>query len=410
MKKLSYLILAIALVLVSCEKPTKSEPSSNALVSAFKLTSKQSPRLKDVVFTVDQRVDTGRIYVPDSIPFGCRLDSVLPMVSFASIPQSAYVITPDTMIGLTGSDTLNLSKQPIYLKVTAADGKTVKIYHIDLFVHSIEPRQYVWEQLSDALCDAMPMEQKSFLEASGDLLMLSTDGFNVKGFRSVDGSNWTECSISGLPADCSVSDIVYDKDGAMYYYAVGNTLYSSEDGIMWSSNSTEVDFIKLLIVYDGKPWAIVDEGDDHYQLAYLDGSVWQVENQLFNEKELPMDFPISHYAVVSYTNEAGQAHALIAGGYDREGRMQNGLWNIECLTRYDESGTAQRSYRIANLGQHQAANSQSFAGSSIVYYDNRLLCFGGMNSKQEITSFSSNLSMRKVGYIRQRVKTLKRGC
>ena len=128
-KNLIYMLLLLPIVLVSClddKNETEVKEYNEALVTAMTFSKNDSfPGLAEAKFTIITSTDTGRIYNPDSLRFGTRIDSVIPSLSFNHTP--AYTVfytgadsTADTII-YTGADTINFSVQPVQLFVMASD-------------------------------------------------------------------------------------------------------------------------------------------------------------------------------------------------------------------------------------------------------------------------------------------------
>ena len=120
MKRVLYIFGLISLIwLAGCEKKdTKKETSSIAELSAFSFASNDSmPGLATAVFTIEERLDTGLVWNKDSILYGTRLDTVVPRFTFTATPGAAFLTMPDTVVTLTGYDTLNFSQGPIYLTI-----------------------------------------------------------------------------------------------------------------------------------------------------------------------------------------------------------------------------------------------------------------------------------------------------
>jgi hypothetical protein len=109
------------------------------------------PGLAAAVFTVEERLDTGLVWNKDSILYGTSLERVVPRFTFQVAVGTATLSLPDTTLVLTGYDTLNFAKQPIYLTLKSSDGTTTKVYEIRPSVHQADPDLFVWEQLTDGI-------------------------------------------------------------------------------------------------------------------------------------------------------------------------------------------------------------------------------------------------------------------
>ena len=195
-KNLIYMLLLLPIVLVSClddKNETEVKEYNEALVTAMTFSKNDSfPGLAEAKFTIITSTDTGRIYNPDSLRFGTRIDSVIPSLSFNHTP--AYTVfytgadsTADTII-YTGADTINFSVQPVQLFVMASDKETGKYYEIYVNVHTVDPDLYQWECLNEEVFRADGAETKAMM--LGDkLLLFAGNGFQTQLYTSANGAS-----------------------------------------------------------------------------------------------------------------------------------------------------------------------------------------------------------------------------
>ena len=82
------ILLFLSTVLVGCiPDDNNSVVSSDARVSTFTFVKDTlNPGLTDVVYKIEHRSDTGLITCRDSLRFGTRLDSVIPLVTYMATP------------------------------------------------------------------------------------------------------------------------------------------------------------------------------------------------------------------------------------------------------------------------------------------------------------------------------------
>ena len=153
MKRFLYIFAcALTVILTGCEGGSSYYNSTAyiARLSAFQFAKNDSmPGLQAAVFTIEELIDTGLVWNQDSILYGTRLDSVVPRLTFAATPSAAWITTPDTVCNLTGYDTLNFTKTPIYLTIVSSDKTNTKTYEIRATVHQQDPDLYTWTTLTD---------------------------------------------------------------------------------------------------------------------------------------------------------------------------------------------------------------------------------------------------------------------
>ena len=372
MRKFFYILIGICLVLFTgCESTTStSVPSSVAQLSSFSFAKNDSmPGLAAAVFTVEERLDTGLVYNKDSILFGTRLDSVVPKFTFAATPGAAWLTFPDTLVRLTGYDTLNFNKRPIYLTVRSQDNSTLKTYEIRATVHQVDPDLYSWVQLTDGIYPLDDSEQK-VVELGTDFVMIASNGFELNVFASDDGADWLDMGTPfGLPAGTKVRQII--SDGTTLYFAQGTTIYTSLDAVNWTANNVGLPVVTMLMYWNDLVWVLTGT-EDNYELAYF------VDDVLTLSGLQPADeFPVSDFGTVSFQSASERERAMIIGGFAENGRSLNTRWNIEYSPHIHEHN----GYRMEEFTIDRP-NFTSLTGISVISYDDRLLLFGGVDDKQ----------------------------
>ena len=370
MKRILYILIGLCgLILSSCDdnSGTTTTTSSVAKLSAFYFASNDSmPGLAKAVFTIDERLDTGLVWNKDSMLYGTRLDTVVPKFSFAVTPGAAYLKLPDTTVQLTGYDTLNFTKLPIYLTIRSSDGTTTKVYEIRPTIHQVDPDLYTWTQLTDAIYPEDDSEQR-VLELGDDFVMMKSNGWEIEAFRSPDGEHWTALGEAlGLPYGTRVRQMI--SDGTTLYFGQDNALYTSTDGVIWSSQPVTYPILTMLLYWNDEIWALVD--NNGYQLA-----TW-TNNQLDTTELRPDDgnFPISDFATVAFQSASTRERAMIIGGFAMNGRSLNSRWNLE----YSKHTPENNGYRLEEFSIDRPEFT-TLTGVSVIAYNNQLLLFGGVD-------------------------------
>lgn len=379
MRYFSSILLVVSIFLVSCmPKNNTVETSSEARVNSFSFyTDTLNPGLKEAIYKIEHHSDTGLIYNQDSLRFGTRLDSVVPYVTYKKTPGSATFVLPDTTIVSTGTDTINLSQDPIYLHVIASDMENERWYRIKLNVHKVDPELYVWKKLTDNIFPKQNCETKAFW-IGNKLVLYVNNGLSTNVYYSDNGSNWQVLSnhVSELPTPCHVRDIVQHND--TLFYINKNTLYRSNDLIHWDAtdySAASFELVNMLLSYDGYVWCIVQDkasgalmlakllADTATPLQYIEG---------LERGKLPANFPISDFAALEFASSSERPRAMIVGGRSINGEVVNSRWNIE----YSAIDAA---YRLKDFSITQPS-FQSLTGASIIQYDDQLLMFGGIDN------------------------------
>ena len=369
MKQFGYIFLGCLLLLGlhSCEKKSSTATKSSvAQLTAFSFAKNDSmPGLAKAVFTVEERLDTGLVWNKDSILYGTRLDSVVPRFVFAATPGAAFLKTADTTCALTGYDTLDFTKTPIYLTIRSQDGTKTKTYEIRPTVHQVDPDLYEWEQLCESIYPTDDSEQRVLL-LNGEFVMIKNNGFELHVYASADGVDWTDKGEpTGLPAGTKVRQII--SDNTKLYYGDGNAIYSSEDAITWTSAAADYPILTMLLYWNQEIWALVD--NDGYELA-----IWK-EGQLQLTGLQPDGlFPISDFAAVCFHSASERERAMIIGGFAENGLSLNTRWNLE----YSRHTPENNGYRLQEFSIDRPAFT-TLTGISVIWYNNSLLLFGGVD-------------------------------
>lgn len=371
MRKFLYIFIGIALVFfTSCESSsTTTVPSSVAKLTGFSFAAVDSmPGLAAAVFTVEEKLDTGLVWNKDSILYGTRLDSVVPRFVFAATPGAAWLTFPDTLVQLTGYDTLDFTKRPIYLSIRSQDNSTVKTYEIRATAHQVDPALYTWEQLTPAIYPADDSEQK-VIQLGNEFVMIVSNGFELSAHRSTDGTNWTHIdAINGLPAGTRVRQII--SDGTTLYYGQGNAIYTSTDIQNWTVHAVTEEVVTMLLYWNDKVWVLVGQEGDYDLAFYADGGLTMSGLQPAGE------FPVSDFAAVTFESASNRKRALIIGGFAENGHALNTRWNIEYSTHIHENG----GYRMEEFSIDRPT-FKSLTGISVIDYNKQLLLFGGVDDK-----------------------------
>jgi hypothetical protein len=274
---------------------------------------------------------------------------------------------PDTVCSLTGYDTLNFTKGPIYLTIRSADRSTVKTYEIRATVHQVDPDLYTWERLTPQIYAPDDSEQR-VLELGSDFVMIKSNGFSLRAYRSHEGDRWTDLgTLSGLPSGTHVRQII--SDGTTLYYGQGNNIYTSTDVVTWTPMTVSYPVVTMLLYWNGLVWALVDK--EGYELAIVAGG--DVELSGMRPEGL---FPVSDFATVCFQSASLRERAMIIGGFAENGLALNTRWNLE----YSEHPLPDGEYRLQEFSIDRPSFT-SLTGISVVWYNHQLLLFGGVDDK-----------------------------
>lgn len=379
MKHFLYILLSfIPFLFIGCETRSNytSATSSVAKLATFSFAKNDSmPGLASAVFTVEERLDTGLVWNKDSMLFGTDLSRVVPRFTFAATPGAAFLTLSDTTCALTGYDTLDFTKTPIYLTIRSSDRTTTKTYEIRPTVHQVDPDLYTWALINDGIYDKDDSEQRA-LELENTFVLIKSNGFSLHTYQSVDGEDWIDLGEpTGLPTGTKVRQII--SKGDTLYYGQENQLYTSTDGITWTAHNADYPIYTTLLYWNGKVWVLVE--NNGYELA-----TWENNTLVLSGLQPAGEFPISDFATVTFKSASLRERAMIIGGFAENGRSLNTRWNLEYSRHTPENG----GYRLQEFSIDRPSFT-SLTGVSVIWYKNQLLLFGGVD--EQMTYFGRNI-------------------
>ena len=154
----------IALFLSSClnSDDQEYEIPKDCQITAFSVDhdSILGGKLDTVKFVIDQV--NGRIFNPDSLPFGTEVEKVICTVSVATGTYTIEVTQdalPDSTFFWNREDSLDFSK-PVKFVTAAYDGITKKVYNAQINVHQVVPDSMSWELYDSSVLGFPVKEQK----------------------------------------------------------------------------------------------------------------------------------------------------------------------------------------------------------------------------------------------------------
>lgn len=377
MKRLLYIIPLLLALFTGCKEKTTETTSPYAEITAFTFASDTAnPGLSTATYKVEQRTDTGYIYNKDSLTFGTRLDSVVPRFTYKATPASVTFVLPDTSFVATGTDTLDFSREPVFVHVKSSDLTNEKWYQLAFTVHQVDPDLYVWTRLTERIFSRMCDMQVFCID--GQLVLYTNDGISTEIYTSANGNTWEKSSVTGLPTNCRVRNIL--PLGTTLYYADGDLLYTSADLTTWTAcdySGSSYAFVNMLVAFDNKAWCILrDRTSGQLLLGYTHNDSILPSQPVYGLQGnvLPADFPVSDFAALSFAASSERPRAMIVGGRTDDGTPLNTRWNLE----YEAS----EGYRIKNFSIEQP-DFHSLTGISLIQYDNHLVMFGGIDNDSQ---------------------------
>ncbi len=325
-----------ALLITSCN--TKDEPKTvtqtasniNAVaVTAFSLQDDSDimEGLDSVFFSIDTR--NGIIFNADSLPKGTDITKLKPSVTFYNSVSTAEFImengthrtgtsdyreTPNDTIDFTGDVTLHL---------VSADESITMDYRVKVNVHQMDPDSLAWSEMAVAKLPARlpsPRRQKTVAFDNGAASLIIENNGSLTFAKASGSTPWakTEINLSFTPAVESFTA----TDEALYILDSNGNLFSSTDGLTWSST--------------GQKWIAVTGGFGTALLGIESGAngmnhVVYPASAGIASTPLEEDFPIGGTSALGTFSSRWYPTptAIISGGHDAYGRISEAVWAFD---------------------------------------------------------------------------------
>ncbi len=337
------LVMALMLIslptLMSCNKDkdddddiyTYSTSELTTLVQAFSLQADNNvlDNLDSVHFTIDY--DNGLIYNADSLPLGTDISKLKVKVDFMNTVHSAvFKITgatrqADTTINYSSSmsTSLDFTGKTVFT-VTSADASRVKDYEIKVLVHKMNPDSLMWPQ---SWRRDLPGYRYS---AIGHKAVQQGDRYVILNYNGIESFLWTASTPNqatwnnqavNLPFTPQIPSFTATDD-ALYLLATDGVLYTSADGLEWSSCG--VTWHTILGSYENRILGIMHGADGYYHDEYP-------RTDDFNATPVEDGFPVEHSSNMIQTDNkwAVSQQSVIVGGIDSEGRLLRDVWGYD---------------------------------------------------------------------------------
>ena len=371
-------LFCVAVALSGCLNTNDTTVTSSTNPRMTSLTLAGNDSITKAVFSIN--ADSVTIENVDSLPFGTPVNKAIPTFKFVSTYGALlYINGSTTGKALTGKDTIDFTL-PVKIKNYAADNSTTKEYTIKVNVHKVEPKLYVWSLLNGSVGAANPTSQKA-IYFNNKLLYFANEAGVTNLYTSINGVSWAHANLSGLPSNATMVNTV-QFNSKLFYTQDGVKIYSSTDGASWTVadvSAADYTFKTMLFALNGSVWAITQSKVDlKYRFASsVDGTIWLIQN------ELPVGFPLTDFAAVSFTSRVGgKPKAIVIGGKDVNGAILNTNWNTENGTywvNFNENASHSKSLDTLALG------------ASLISYDSKLFVFGTKKDNVAVPQYKVSL-------------------
>lgn len=305
---LSFLLMSIAIS--SClDSDDNYEYSSDATIRAFGIdTIGKGIYYK---FTIDQL--KREIYNVDSLPVGS--DTIIDKILIDTLTVTGWVTSGlnDTLFNT--SDSVDL-REPIKLKVHAADGVTVREYTIKVNVHKQDPDSLIWREMAALPASPVSGKQKSVI-LKGELFVYTSSTTAYRSSLSTPANlQWSLINVD-LPTGAKLNSIVSFNDQLFITTTNGEAFYS-DNGINWTQ--MDMQGMQMVTFLGGIPedkiignkniltGIFTKEGANYFCAKDTEEATWRK-----GEEVVPTGFPLEDIYSTVFTNASGIKQTVIVG-------------------------------------------------------------------------------------------------
>ncbi len=365
-------------LLSSCLGDSKFEVDfavdKNCQITEFSLSTDSVPGLAKVKFTIDQL--NGLIMNLDSMPYGTEIDKVICNLKYGPYASSVQVFQEATGDTVTWSkeDSLDFSK-PVKFVTSSFDGQTQRIYKAFVNIHKMVSDSMPWNKLTTEMLPSAVTEQKtiSFKEGENTYYYMYTqlntgEGYKLYRSKESDILNFEELPLSGLPSDHVLLSQITSLGSTYYLPTSDGLLFSSVDGVNWTSVESELKVKTVLGSLDESKnqvavlSAIVEDGNVLKFAAMDETGKWNLGNVVAE------DFPIEGFSSLSI-NLMYKSRIVIVGGKSENNQLHNLSWATMDALSWSKQTDTYKDY----FSKRQ--------GTSMTYYDNMIYLIGGIDEK-----------------------------
>jgi hypothetical protein len=376
-----FLLLFLTFISVSCWDNFEEHEYISANVLTFGFEQQDTcPGIEYYTFNINQF--TGQIYNLDSLPYKSYVDYLLPSITFQSTDGKVYM--NDSL--WETKDTIDFTK-PVILKNNSADGKWTRTYTINVNVHKVDPDSMLVQYLSDKFpTDNARNKIIRLTDGSFKAYFASQTG-GLSAWKAIGTSEaWSKQVVSGLNETMNLQSLCV-FNSRYFICSESGKLYSSDNGYDWNLSTGRSDFLTL---YGSINRKYLNEQYPAYLIGLVKGSSGEVLPAKSYDglnwtvgSALDADFPVTDYASVKGTNVTGVQFYTVATGLRKDGEFSTSVWSTENGLDWI---LVQNKTLFPKL---YAANKK---GAHLFYYDNNLVCLGGVDSKG---NFISDLKISK---------------
>jgi len=305
---------------------------TSVAVTSFSLAEDENVLvgLDTVFFSID--LQNAQIFNADSLPFGTRIDKLVPkLTTLEGASEARFIMTrpglPDSISDyLTNpNDSIDFSNGPVSLFMRSPDGKVERTYTVKVNVHQQKSDSLAWGRVAYRNLPgelAAPVRQHTTATAEA-VYCLTVDASGLYCLASAhdpSAEEWTNVKPSfGFTPD--IDSFTAAADGSLYILATDGILYTSSDGIAWTECAGISSMSHIYGAYGG---GIVG--------ACHDGEAWRLKSYpAAIDVAIPAEMPVGGTSPsVSFSFPMSASEQLVfIGGRRADGHLSNASWGFD---------------------------------------------------------------------------------
>lgn len=325
---------------IACNEDSDAPTILNggAAVTSFSLSENNNilSNLDSVYFSID--LDKARIYNADSLPYGTRINKLIPVIVTTGVSVAELHIPrgnnlPDSIMNyLTNStDSVDFSHGDVILHLVSEDGQFERDYTISVNVHQVKPDSLYWNRISRTKLPSrfnVPNAQKT-VKYNGQAVCLTQSGNNycIAVCDNPGDNNWSKNNVSfSFTPDIESLNATND---ALYILDTNGNLYTSVDGLSWTSCNTV--WSHIYGGYESTLLGVENDATGYYHVTYPATS----------RKAVAAKCPITATSPLAEYNSEWSAspQVLIIGGQLADGSITGDTWGYDGSTWVKLSNT-----------------------------------------------------------------------
>lgn len=303
---------------------------SSTAITAFNLKAdtKVLANLDSVFFTID--LEGQKIFNADSMPLGTDVRKLVPVIGTGGSSKIMIKYTDtegnekEEEYNSTSPDTISFSS-PVKVTVTSLNETYSRTYTITVNVHNQKPDSLCWGDMAYSVLPAIRGAKDAVtVEKNGKVYCYSTDG-----------TAWQRASADdpATPVDSWVRETVNfgftprlstltATDGDYYVLSDNGTLYSSTDGLAWSSTGKVWSWIYG--AYESRVVGVAPDGAGYVHATCP-------EPQGYVASAVRADFPVGGTTrMLTFSSDWSSApQGIIACGHIANGNLTSAVWGYD---------------------------------------------------------------------------------